>query len=129
MELRSRSLSDTLDLAVAAGRVAGVSRVSDVAQFGVCGIPVFQATRPASRSFTVSQGKGLTPTAAIIGGLLEATEFWTAESLDRPSDDRTLAELGEELGVSRERVRQIEAEALTKLRAAKETRRLKEYLD
>ena len=43
--------------------------------------------------------------------------------------NRTLAELGDELGVSRECVRQIEAEALTKLRASNDTKRLKDYLD
>ena len=42
--------------------------------------------------------------------------------------DRTLGEIGEELGVSRERVRQIESEALTKLRHPRLQHRLREYL-
>ena len=41
----------------------------------------------------------------------------------------TLAEIGDELGMSRERVRQIESEALAKLRESPALRRLQTYLD
>jgi RNA polymerase primary sigma factor len=42
---------------------------------------------------------------------------------------RTLEEVGAELGVTRERARQIEAEALRKLRHPKYSRRLRDYLE
>ena len=41
----------------------------------------------------------------------------------------TLAEIGDELGMSRERVRQIESEALQKLRESPALKRLQSYLD
>jgi RNA polymerase primary sigma factor len=40
----------------------------------------------------------------------------------------TLEEVGQEFSVTRERIRQIEAKALAKLRKNKDTRRLHEYL-
>jgi RNA polymerase primary sigma factor len=40
----------------------------------------------------------------------------------------TLEEVGQEFSVTRERIRQIEAKALAKLRKHKDTRRLHEYL-
>jgi RNA polymerase primary sigma factor len=45
---------------------------------------------------------------------------------DRP---RTLEEVGVEFKVTRERIRQIEAKALRKLRHPSRSRKLKDYLD
>ena len=45
---------------------------------------------------------------------------------DRP---QTLEEVGKEFNVTRERIRQIEAKALRKLRHPSRSRKLKDYLD
>ena len=42
---------------------------------------------------------------------------------------RTLEDVGKEFGVTRERIRQIEAKALRKLRHPNRSRRLKDFID
>ncbi|MEO7569605.1 MAG: SagD family bacteriocin biosynthesis docking scaffold, partial [Croceibacterium sp.] len=94
-ELRCRSLSGTLELAVRAAAKAGVTRAADITAFAVPGVPVFQAIRPQARSLTVSQGKGTSPTAAIVSALLESVELWSAEELVQPETKQPLADLSE----------------------------------
>jgi RNA polymerase primary sigma factor len=45
------------------------------------------------------------------------------------SQIRTLEEVGQELGVTRERIRQIEAKTLNKLRQPQHSQRLREFLE
>jgi RNA polymerase sigma factor (sigma-70 family) len=49
--------------------------------------------------------------------------------LDRDGEPRTLQEIGEALGVSRERIRQIESRAKDKLRRSKRAGELRSYLN
>ena len=92
-EHRARGPGDTLALARAAAARAGVTRLGDVTAFGVPGIPVFQATRPSSRTIAVSQGKGLNKRAAMIGALLESVELWSAERIAVDGPPRALSDL------------------------------------
>ena len=95
-QMRVRPLVATLRIATLAARSCGVTRLADCTGLDVIGIPTFQAVRPTARSLSVSQGKGLTPTAAMISGLLEAVELSVAESLQPRGPETLLASLGRE---------------------------------
>jgi ribosomal protein S12 methylthiotransferase accessory factor len=71
----------------------GVTRVGDVTGLDVIGVPVVMVVRPASRSLSVSQGKGLTRADAVASGLMESIEAFHAEHIEAPLIWGSYAEL------------------------------------
>jgi ribosomal protein S12 methylthiotransferase accessory factor len=57
----------------------GITRVGDLTDLDVIGLPVWFATRPNARALSVSQGKGLTHEQARISAVMESIEGAVAE--------------------------------------------------
>ena len=96
------------------------AHLEDFIQDVEAGIPVDEAGRQLLRRELMSVLKSLTPR--------EERVITLRFGLDdgRP---RTLEELGKEFNVTRERIRQIEAKALRKLRHPSRAKRLRDYLE
>ena len=96
------------------------AHLEDFVQDEEAGIPVDEAGRQLLRRELMSVLKSLTPR--------EERVITLRFGLDdgRP---RTLEELGKEFNVTRERIRQIEAKALRKLRHPSRAKRLRDYLE
>lgn len=96
------------------------AHLEDFIQDEEAGVPVDEAGRQLLRRELMSVLKGLTPR--------EERVITLRFGLDdgRP---RTLEELGKEFNVTRERIRQIEAKALRKLRHPSRAKRLRDYLE
>ncbi len=92
--MRARSLGATLTVAREAARACGVTRLADCTGLDTLGIPTFQAVRPSALSLSVSQGKGLTPMAAMVSALIEAVETCVAERLRPSGGEMSLAVMG-----------------------------------
>ena len=61
--------------------------------------------------------------------MLTEQEKFMKEAIRQAKKARTLEEVGKEFNVTRERIRQIEAKALRKLRHPSRSRKLRDYLD
>ncbi|MBD9521153.1 YcaO-like family protein [Ensifer sp. ENS07] len=71
----------TVEKILALRRDFGITRLGSVTGLDRIGIPVVQVVRPASRSVSVNQGKGLSYAQAAISGLMESLEGWASERI------------------------------------------------
>ena len=92
---RTVAPDDTLARIESKARQIGITRLGNVTGLDRIGIPVTVAVRPNSRSFSVSQGKGLSLSQARASALMEAIELFHGEDLS----DRTRVTSFRELSV------------------------------
>lgn len=79
-------------------RRLGITRVAEVTKLDRIGIPVWMAVRPNSKTLAVSQGKGLSDSAAQASAIMEAAEVATAERLPIPVRTASMRELAADGG-------------------------------
>ena len=96
------------------------AHLEDFIQDEEAGVPVDEAGHQLLRQELMNVLKSLTPR--------EERVLTLRFGLD-DGQPRTLEELGREFNVTRERIRQIEAKALRKLRHPSRAKRLKDYLE
>jgi len=98
--LRTRVLADTLATATALMPRLGITDCIDVTADDVLGVPVWFSFRPGSPANAVRAGKGLWPTEAQVGALMEAIEYVAAERADQRDTfgHRSLAEMLQPFG-------------------------------
>jgi len=63
----------------------GITRIADTTHLDEVGVPVWAAIRPAAKTLSVSQGKGLTAELARVSAAMEAIEIALAEEFCPPT--------------------------------------------
>lgn len=82
LQTRSISSDDALQHVRPYLASAGITRLADLTGLDWLGIPVAASYRPGASTLSVSQGKGGSRSAALIGAAMEAVELSHAESFD-----------------------------------------------
>jgi YcaO-like protein with predicted kinase domain len=90
---RTTSPEDTVARVASKARQIGITRLGNVTGLDRIGIPVTVAVRPNSRSFSVSQGKGLGVSQAMASAIMEAIELFHGEELAQRTVTASFCEL------------------------------------
>jgi YcaO-like protein with predicted kinase domain len=96
---RTAAPEETLARVASLARQIGITRLGNVTGLDRIGIPVTVAVRPNSRSFSVSQGKGIGLSQALASAAMEAIELYHGEDLAERTVSTSLQELSAEANV------------------------------